>query len=49
MVARFLERVLLERVGGREVEMSGQSSFILWLSHDVSGGEAPGQGIVGAS
>ena len=49
MVERFLDRVLLERVGGIAVEMSGPLSFILWLPHCVHSGEAPGQGTVGES
>ena len=46
---RFLDKALLERVGGRAVEISSLSTFILWLLHLIRGGEAPGQDTVKAS
>ena len=49
MVERFLDRALLEQVGGRAVEMSGPLAFISWLPHLVRGGEAPGKGTVGVT
>ena len=49
MVERFLDRALSEQVGGRAVEISSPSVFILWLPIFICGGKAPGQGTVGAS
>ena len=49
LVERFLNRALSELVGGGEVETFGLLAFISWLPHLIFGGEAPGQGVVGAN
>ena len=49
MAARLLDRMLLERVGDKAVEMCSPSVFISWLPHLVRSGQAPGQGAVRAS
>ena len=33
----------MDRVRGREGEISGPLTFVLWLPHLVRGGEAPGE------
>ena len=37
---------MLERVGGKVVEICSPSVFILWHSHFIRSGQAPGQGTV---
>ena len=49
MAARLLDRTLLERVGGKAVEMCCPSTFISWLSHLIRSGKAPGQDTFEAS
>ena len=49
MEVRLLDRMLLERVGGKVVEMYSPLAFISWPSHLVRSGQAPGQGAVGMS